>query len=56
MDTRGLKVNWEKTKVMITGKDTNYSILLGKRPCGYCGRGVEVNQTTIDDIHVKSQH
>ena len=42
MERRGLKVNVEKTKLMVTGKKAE-NIICGKFPCGVCGRGVGVN-------------
>ena len=43
MELRGLKVNLEKTKVMVTGKETNQMLNSGKWPCGCCGKGVGTN-------------
>ena len=43
MKLRGLKVNMEKTKVMITGKKSSSKVKSGKYPCGCCGKGVGVN-------------
>ena len=43
MELRGLKVNMEKTKVMITGKKSRSKMKSGKYPCGCCGKGVGVN-------------
>ena len=43
MELRGLKVNMEKTKVMITGKHARVKLKTGKWPCSCCGRGVGSN-------------
>ena len=43
IEKRGLKVNTEKTKIMITGKQSTKGITTGKWPCGCCGRGVGAN-------------
>ena len=43
MELRGLRVNMEKTKVMITGKTARVKVKSGKWPCSCCGKGVGVN-------------
>ena len=43
MELRGLRVNMEKTKVMITGKTARVKVKSGKWPCSCCGKGVLVN-------------
>ena len=43
MGRRGLKVNMEKTKVMITGREPNRRQEEGRYPCGCCGKNVGVN-------------
>lgn len=43
MDSKGLKVNMEKTKLMITGKESSHRVKSGRWPCGCCGKGVGVN-------------
>ena len=43
MEKRGLKVNMEKTKTMVTGKGTNERVQSGRWPCACCGRGVGSN-------------
>jgi len=43
LEARGLKVNMDKTKLMITGKETRQNINVGRWPCGFCGKGVGVN-------------
>ena len=43
MADRGLKVNIDKTKYMITGDDEAEPVEMGRYPCGVCGRGVGVN-------------
>lgn len=42
MATRGLEVNLEKTKVMVTGEGTNHIMQSGRWPSGCCGSGVGV--------------
>ena len=43
MESKGLKVNMEKTKLMVTGKRSHDRVLAGRWPCGCCGKGVGVN-------------
>ena len=43
MQRRGLKVNMEKTKIMVTGKKATERVESGRWPCGCCGRGVGAN-------------
>jgi len=43
MERRGLKVNMEKTKVMLTGRRPNKRQEEGKYPCGCFGKNVGVN-------------
>jgi hypothetical protein len=43
MEERGLRVNMDKTKMMVTGRDSREVIQSGAWPCGCCGRGVGVN-------------
>ena len=43
MERRGLKVNMEKTKVMLTGRQPNKRQEDGKYQCGCCGKNVGVN-------------
>jgi hypothetical protein len=43
MEKRGLKVNMDKTKLMITGKKIEENLQVGRYPCGVCGRSVGVN-------------
>ena len=43
METRGLKVNMEKTKLMITRKKARVKVKTGKWPCSCCGKEVGVN-------------
>ena len=42
LETRGMKVNVGKTKLMVTGKKSEV-IRSGRYPCGVCGRGVGQN-------------
>ena len=43
METRGLKINMEKTKVMVSGRQPKERTEQGRYPCGCCGKGVGVN-------------
>jgi len=43
MESTGLKVNMEKTKLLVTGKDSIYKVQSGRWPCGCCGKQVGVN-------------
>ena len=43
MESKGLKVNLGKTKILVTGKECESVITSGEHPCGVCGRGVGVN-------------
>ena len=43
MKRRGLKVNMDKTKVLISGKEPRRIMESGRYPCGCCGKGVGVN-------------
>ena len=48
METRGLKINMEKTKVMVSGKQPKERMEQGRYPCGCCGKGVGVNSVWCD--------
>ena len=43
MESKGLKVNIVKTKILISGKECETVVSSGEYPCGVCGRGVGVN-------------
>ena len=43
LEKRGLKINSEKTKVMITGKAPTLRQETGRYPCSCCGKGVGAN-------------
>ena len=43
MESKGLKVNVEKTKFLITGKECESIVNSGRYPCGICRRGVGSN-------------
>ena len=43
MEKRGLKVNLQKTKLLVTGKKRDTAVESGRFPCGVCGSGVGVN-------------
>ena len=43
LELRGLKVNMEKTKMMVTGRISTQKIKTGKCSCGCCGKGVGSN-------------
>ena len=40
---KGLKVNTEKSKVMVGSSGGKMIVNSGKRPCGVCGKGVQAN-------------
>ena len=42
VERRGLKVNLEKTKMMVTGGEVG-DVRVERYPCGVCGRGVGAN-------------
>jgi len=43
MESKGLKVNMEKTKLMVTGKESRHRVQSGRWSCGCCDKGVGVN-------------
>ena len=43
MEKRGLKVNQQKTKFLVTGKKREAAVESGRYACGVCGSGVGVN-------------
>ena len=43
VEKRGLKVNLEKTKMLVTGGEVRDVMWVGRYPCGVCGRGVGAN-------------
>ena len=43
MERRGLKVNLEKTKMMVTGGEVGDVVGVCRYPCGVCGRDVGAN-------------
>ena len=43
LELRGLKVNMEKTKMVVTGRSSTQKIKSGKYPRGCCGKGVGWN-------------
>ena len=43
MESRGLKVNMGKTKLMISGAEESEPVQSGRFPCAVCGRGVGSN-------------
>jgi hypothetical protein len=42
IEKRGLKINMDKTMVMVTGKEARENIQSGRWPCGSCGGGVNL--------------
>jgi len=42
MESKGLKVDMEITKLMVTGKELSHSIQSGRWPRGCCGKEVRV--------------
>ena len=51
IEKRGMKVNLEKTKAMVTGKKQQETMKSGKWPCGCCGKGVGVNSILCTSCH-----
>ena len=43
MESKGLKVNLSKTKILVSGKECQAVVTSGEYPCGVCGRGVGAN-------------
>jgi len=43
METKGLKVNMEKTKLMVNGKEWRHRVQSGSWLCGCCDKGAGVN-------------
>ena len=43
MESKGLKMNIDKTKVMRSGKGSGDIVKTGKWPCAACGKGVMSN-------------
>ena len=43
METRGLKVNINKTKLMVMGREPAVRPQRGRYPCGVCGKGIGAN-------------
>ena len=42
-ETKGLKVNINKTKLMVIGREPAVRPQRGSYPCGICGKGVGAN-------------
>ena len=43
VERRGLKVNLEKTKIMVTRREVGDVVRVGRYLCGVCGRGFGAN-------------
>ena len=43
LERRGLKINIDKTKILVSGKEGLTPLPSGKYPCGVCARGVGAN-------------
>ena len=43
METRGLKVNINKAKLMVMGREPAVRPERGRHSCGVCGKGAEAN-------------
>ena len=43
LERKGLKVNMDKTKMMVSGSKEIKPMQSGRYPCAVCGRGVGVN-------------
>ena len=55
MENRGIRVNMNKTKVMISGERQKQVQKVVRWPCGVCGRGVSsVNQYNV--LAVRSRY
>ena len=50
VERRGLKVNLEKTKMMVTGGEVGDVVRVGRYPCGVCGRGVRLTQFCVQHV------
>ncbi len=50
MERRGLRVNMEKTTVMISGEEPMIRMESGRYPCGCCERGVGKNSCGVQDV------
>ena len=48
MEQRGLKINMEKTKLMVTGNKAREGVQSGRQPCGCCERGVGSNSVVYE--------
>ena len=47
LESKGLKVNMGKTKVMISGRDLHTLQTSGKYPCAVCMKGVRKNSSLL---------
>ena len=47
VDNRGMRVNMNKTKVMISGEHQKHVQKAVRWPCGVCGRGLVVIQYSV---------
>ena len=52
MEAKGLRVNMEKTKIMICGKNLHSLKDSGKHPCGVCRKGAVVIQSSAIDVNL----
>ena len=43
MESKGLRINMEKTKMMVSGSSEEVPVQSGRDPCGVCGVGTGVN-------------
>ena len=43
MESKGLRINMEKTKMVVSGSSEEMPVQSGSYPCGVCGSGVGVN-------------
>ena len=51
LESKGLKVNMGKTKVMISGRDLHILHTSGKYPCAVWRKGVKKAQSSVVDAH-----
>jgi len=47
MENRGMRVNMNKIKVMISGERQTVMLKAARWPCGVCGRGVGNNSFSV---------
>ena len=43
VEKQGLRMNMNKIKYLVTGKEANENVKSGRWPCGCCKQGIEAN-------------